>query len=103
MTQQVATTWLDDLQSTEPVLVDFYGDWCGPCRKQSPVIDELAAEGIKTLKVNIDDEPEVTAAFKINSLPTLLIFRNGEVVNRLVGFRNKESLRSAIQEAGSGS
>lgn len=102
MEQQVATTWLDVLQSPEPVLVDFYADWCGPCRRQAPVVDALAAEGFKALKADVNVEPELADSFQVSSLPTLLIFRDGEVVDRLVGYHDTEKLREAIQRAAAG-
>lgn len=97
--QQVEASWLDVLQSPTPVLVDFFADWCGPCRRQAPVIDALAAEGFKTVKADVNEEPELTDAYQINSLPTLLIFCDGEVVDRLVGVYDLKELQAAMERA----
>lgn len=102
MAQQLTATWLDVLNSSEPVLVDFYADWCGPCRRQSPVIDALAAEGFKAVKADVNVEQELADAYQVSSLPTLLIFRDGEVIDRLIGFHDAEKLRDALQRAAAG-
>ncbi len=102
MEQQLTTTWLDVLQSPEPVLVDFYADWCGPCRRQAPVVDALAAEGFKVVKADVNVEPELADSFQVSSLPTLLIFRNGEVQERLIGFHDADTLLEALQRAATG-
>ncbi len=101
MPEHAETTWLDVLNSPEPVLVDFYADWCGPCLQQAPMIDALAAEGFKVVKANVQDKDDRVLAdtYGVSALPTLLIFRGGEVVDRLVGFRSLETLRDAMQEA----
>jgi thioredoxin 1 len=102
MAQQLEADWFAVLRSPEPVLVDFYADWCGPCRRQAPVIDALAVEGFKTVKANVNVEQELADAYRISVLPTLLIFRDGEVVDRLVGFHDAESLREAFKRAAAG-
>jgi thioredoxin 1 len=80
--------------SEKPVLVDFWATWCGPCRMQAPVLEELAAErgDIVVGKVNVDDEAEIANAFQIDSIPTLILFKNGEAVKAAVGYRNKDQL-----------
>lgn len=81
------------------VLVDFYADWCGPCKMLSPVLDELAVdtEGkLKILKVNIDDSTSVSGEYGIMSIPTLLVFKDGEVVNKVSGFKPKEALLGLV-------
>lgn len=81
------------------VLVDFYADWCGPCKMIAPVLDELATEvegTAKIVKVNVDNCPGVASEYKVMSIPTLILFKNGEVVQQTVGFQPKAALLSLI-------
>lgn len=90
------------LDSSEPVLVDFWAPWCMPCRQISPMIDELASENagsIKVGKVNIDDSPTIAQNFGVSSIPTLMVFRNGEVTERFVGAQPKARLQEAMDSA----
>lgn len=82
------------IQSDVPVLVDIWASWCGPCKMLSPLVDEVAksADGFKVGKINADDEGELAERFGVSSIPTLLVFKNGEVVNQSVGFIPKDKI-----------
>lgn len=74
------------------VLVDFWATWCGPCKRQGPIIEEMAAEGFAAGKVDVDENPELASRFGIMSIPTLIIFENGKEAKRLVGLHDKATL-----------
>ena len=84
--------------SAKPVLVDFYADWCGPCRMVSPIVDEIGEErdDIVVCKVNVDREPELSRRFGIVSIPTLIVLKSGEVVNKSVGAKPKEKILELV-------
>ena len=84
-----------------PVVLDFWATWCGPCKMLSPVLDELAAEysdRARFCKVNVDDEPELSARFGIASIPTLIFFKNGEILKKTVGYHEKDELEEMLKE-----
>ena len=92
----------DVIENDIPVLVDFWAPWCGPCRMVAPIVEELSEEydgRVKFVKLNTDENPQVAGKYGIRSIPTLLVFKGGEPVSQIVGFRPKTDLAKRLEEA----
>jgi thioredoxin 1 len=104
MVAQVSDTSFetDVLKSKEPVLVDFWAEWCGPCRQVAPVLEEVAGElkgKIKIVKLNVDESPQTASKYGVQSIPTLMIFKNGEMASRQIGSAPKAKIVQWIKGA----
>ncbi len=91
----------DVLKSEQPVLIDFWAPWCGPCRAVGPIVDELANEfegKAKIGKINVDEQGELAQKFRVMSIPTIMLFKNGEVVDKVIGARSKPELSKLIED-----
>lgn len=86
------------LKSEKPVLVDFWATWCGPCMRQAPIVEELAAEGYSVGKVDVDQQPELAGQYGVMSIPTLIVFKGGKEVQRVVGLTAKNDLKRLLDE-----
>jgi thioredoxin 1 len=90
---------IDVVQSTIPVLVDFWAPWCGPCKSIAPILEELATEyhgKLKVVKLNVDSHPKIASSYDVRGIPNLIFFKDGQVADRVVGFVPKEELVSVI-------
>ena len=90
------------LRSDKPVLLDFYADWCGPCKMLAPVVHEIAEENAGTIKVgkiNVDEQMELAMRFQVSSIPMLVVFKNGKAVARSVGYRPKAEIAAMVESA----
>lgn len=88
------------LQSDKPVIVDFYADWCGPCKRLAPIFQELSEEvdSASFVKVNIEDEPDLAAKYSVQSIPTLILFKDGKPADRVMGLMPKDELRKVVEQ-----
>ncbi len=87
-------------KSTQPVLVDFWAEWCGPCKMISPILDEIAKEkagSVKVAKVNVDDNQSLSARYNVRAIPTLLFFKNGELRDQVTGMTSKKDLLNRLE------
>lgn len=89
------------LASEKPIMVDFWAEWCGPCRAVSPILDQIASEysdKIDVVKLNVDDNPETAMRYQITSIPTMKVFKGGEIVKTVIGAKPKPALESELSE-----
>ena len=103
VTKITLQNYADEVSHSEkPVLIDFYADWCGPCRMLSPVLHELAEENSSTLKVgkvNVDEQTELAARFQVSSIPMLVVCKDGKVAAKSVGYRPKAEIAAMLEDA----
>lgn len=93
-------TFVDEIAGTTPVLVDFWAEWCPPCRMTGPVLEQLADElgdALRIVKLNVDENPAVPNALRIQGIPTMVLFRDGQAIDAIVGYLPKQKLRERLQ------
>lgn len=86
------------LKSEKPILIDFWATWCGPCMRQGPIVEELGEEGYAVGKIDVDQNPELAQKFRVMSIPTLIIFKDGQEAERMIGLTSKEQLKAALDK-----
>ena len=88
----------NEILNSSAALVDFYADWCGPCKMVAPIVEEIATErtDITVGKINVDESPSLAMKYNVNSIPTLIVFKNGIEINRIIGYRSKEDILAAL-------
>ncbi len=86
------------LEAEKPILVDFWATWCMPCKRQGVILEEMAANGAAIGKIDVDEQPELAAQFRVMSIPTLILFKNGQEAERLVGLRSREELEEILKK-----
>ncbi|MGB4627493.1 MAG: thioredoxin [Erysipelotrichaceae bacterium] len=101
MLEVVTSKNFEEVINSGPVLVDFYADWCGPCKMIAPILEELSkvySGVVRIVKVNVNDDKELAIKYQISSIPNLLAFKNGEVVKQVIGFQTKDNLIKILEE-----
>ena len=96
-----ATFQAEVLEADKPIMVDFWAEWCGPCRAVSPILDKIAEENadkLSIVKLNVDDNPEIAMKYGITSIPAMYVFKDGEVVKRVIGAKPKPALEADLAE-----
>lgn len=94
----VDESFKDEIESADTVLVDFWANWCPPCKMIAPILEELEKEipNLKIVKLNVDDNPIIPSSFKVMSIPTLIVFKNGIPVDKFIGFVSKDALKTLV-------